>query len=104
PILSYVYALLYFNVLCLITISLCRFIFLSFFSNYPTTTYIYTLSLHDALPISLAEFRNSPCYTTWARLTKWFRTFPIQSTGYIRRSRRSPIQSRGRPTRRFAQA
>src|SRR5437879_13658150 len=32
----------------------------SFFSNHPPTTEIYTLSLHDALPISRAPSRRAP--------------------------------------------
>src|SRR5690349_23741756 len=35
--------------ICFSTLTLCFYIF---FSNYPATTEIYTLSLHDALPIS----------------------------------------------------
>src|SRR6202158_6640853 len=39
--------------------SLCSF---SFFFNDTATTEIYTLSLHDALPISdCRQFRRSPC-------------------------------------------
>src|SRR5688572_32602924 len=33
---------------------------LPFFFNDPATTEIYTLSLHDALPISLPRIRSSP--------------------------------------------
>src|SRR2546427_12338006 len=35
----------------------CLFFFLFFFFNDTATTEIYTLSLHDALPISLAQSR-----------------------------------------------
>src|SRR5205085_12097512 len=34
------------------------FIFFFFFFNDPATTEIYTLSLHDALPISLRSYRS----------------------------------------------
>src|SRR5690606_41201499 len=41
---------------------------LSFFSNHPATTAIYTLSLHDALPIS-TRFTSlrSTCQRVWHR-------------------------------------
>src|SRR5207249_10008288 len=41
---------------CLVFISLCSYhlFFFLFFFNAPATSVIYTLSLHDALPISLA--------------------------------------------------
>src|SRR5690606_41704127 len=37
------------------------FSFIFFFSNYPAPTEIYTLSLHDALPIS-SNFRRSTAF------------------------------------------
>src|SRR5256885_16182334 len=36
-----------------------------FFFNDTATTEIYTLSLHDALPISKKEWKRSPCIRTW---------------------------------------
>src|SRR5438552_14023486 len=40
--------------------SLCCYSFFFFFFNDPATTEIYTLSLHDALPILLAAHAPSP--------------------------------------------
>src|SRR2546430_4505476 len=40
---------------------LSRLVFFFFFFNDTATTEIYTLSLHDALPIFAAEMRPSPC-------------------------------------------
>src|SRR5438067_107085 len=40
---------------CYLLINNCNFIFMLFFFNQTTSTMIYTLSLHDALPISLAH-------------------------------------------------
>src|SRR5947209_13679167 len=37
----------------LLVLSSCDFLFFLFFFNHPATTEIYTLSLHDALPILL---------------------------------------------------
>src|SRR5205085_9609732 len=34
---------------------------LFFYFNHPSTTHIYTLSLHDALPISLIDDRTARC-------------------------------------------
>src|ERR1035437_10665983 len=43
-----------------------------FFFNDTATTEIYTLSLHDALPIC-----STPCATSWSRATTRPRTFPV---------------------------
>src|SRR3712207_9131303 len=50
-------------------LSICMFIFLCFFFffNDTATTEIYTLSLHDALPISRARGRRAPAPPRRAR-------------------------------------
>src|SRR5471030_3349323 len=40
---------------------LCVFIFVFFFFNYTATTEIYTLSLHDALPILVLQLVFASC-------------------------------------------
>src|SRR5258706_15377110 len=45
-------------------------LFLFFFFNDTATTEIYTLSLHDALPISLTCARPSRGATPWTRSTR----------------------------------
>src|SRR3712207_7310169 len=40
-------------------------VILFFFFNDTATTEIYTLSLHDALPICAGQWRNSPARTAW---------------------------------------
>src|SRR6266704_6790674 len=42
------------------------FFFLLFFFNHPATTEIYTLSLHDALPISFSWVRGSCEYSAYS--------------------------------------
>src|SRR5215204_1766092 len=41
-----------------------------FFLNHPATTEIYTLSLHDALPISTTAFASSRCPNVTARVSR----------------------------------
>src|SRR5260370_14478185 len=41
-----------------------------FFFNDTATTEIYTLSLHDALPISLPGATSNHCYFCWYALTR----------------------------------
>src|ERR1044071_10456122 len=52
-----------------------RFVFvclcLFFFFNDTATTEIYTLSLHDALPISTYFFRSGSCRRGWWRRSRW---------------------------------
>src|SRR5580765_3512357 len=49
------------------------FPFFSFFFNDTATTEIYTLSLHDALPISLRRRLSEAIRTTYADLSPWER-------------------------------
>src|SRR5438094_9427166 len=49
------------------TLFLRSYFFFFFFFNYTATTEIYTLSLHDALPISSSESSFSPCWTRRTR-------------------------------------
>src|SRR5262245_65143338 len=42
-----------------------------FFSNDPATTEIYTLSLHDALPISTSSRRSRTPSATWSPGARW---------------------------------
>src|SRR5205823_13962370 len=61
-----------------IILCLCCFIsllFLFFFFNDPATTEIYTLSLHDALPISTGSARGQP----------WPATAPVDQRVPVRR-------------------
>src|SRR5262245_63792427 len=55
----------------LLFIFFCFFFFSFFFFNDPATTEIYTLSLHDALPISV-KVTTSPWVgrKSWPRVTK----------------------------------
>src|SRR2546426_11643922 len=46
------------NTVLILLLSLYTFIFFFFFFNDTATTEIYTLSLHDALPISLNQFER----------------------------------------------
>src|SRR2546422_8471327 len=46
--------------ICCLVISLSLFLFFFFFFNDTATTEIYTLSLHDALPISGRSMRSEP--------------------------------------------
>src|SRR6266404_9708289 len=50
---------------------LCMTFFCFFFFNDTATTEIYTLSLHDALPISRAPSTGSPCSRRTARSWRW---------------------------------
>src|ERR1022692_2827752 len=45
-----------------------------FFFNDTATTEIYTLSLHDALPISIGEFSNLPTVNTYKGWTQPYRS------------------------------
>src|SRR5690348_17389175 len=47
------------------------FIVIFFFFNYTSTTVIYTLSLHDALPICIWEVRGDPKHFTSSKLMCW---------------------------------
>src|SRR5262249_59605795 len=53
---------------------LCVFVFL----NDPATTEIYTLSLHDALPISIKRWRVRRQASVWSRSQRW-RQLPRRS-------------------------
>src|SRR2546430_15638342 len=55
--------------------------FLFFFFNDTATTEIYTLSLHDALPISQRPRRSSPPSAAWPSTAR------CQTRGAVRRAR-----------------
>src|SRR5205809_5924244 len=46
--------------------SICSYFFFFFFFNAPSTTQIYTLSLHDALPIYIAFSMSTDGGLTWS--------------------------------------
>src|SRR2546430_13717495 len=56
-----------------------------FFFNDTATTEIYTLSLHDALPISICSFSSSVRLTAWTAIS----TTPVGSSIAGRRDRKS---------------
>src|SRR5207253_11228412 len=86
-----------------------------FFFTYPATTQLYTLSLHDALPISSHEVRDNPthfhktndCYVKYNKdlrkifnVSEWFKAVKDMICGtksYPSRSEEhtSELQSRG---------
>src|SRR5436305_5246137 len=74
---------------------LCRHLFVSSFSfNFyitPTTTVIYTLSLHDALPISPARPRSSPAAP---QASGWPRSSSSQEAAPRSEEHTSELQSR----------
>src|SRR5207253_10624327 len=69
------------------------FFFLSFFFNDPATTEIYTLSLHDALPISRPE---GGARGAMGALAGRLRTRPLE-----RRDRARPLELRDRKSTRL---
>src|SRR5436309_7943027 len=74
----------------LMSISTFKFIFCFFFFNAPAPTEIYTLSLHDALPISLL-FSVVPLVALWAMV----RYGPLRSRWWQRSEEHtSELQSR----------
>src|SRR5258705_7030184 len=64
-------------------------VFLLFFFNDTATTEIYTLSLHDALPISRTSAWPPPCSAAWAMTWRFF-VIPvlIETPGQDRKSTR----------------
>src|SRR5439155_9711235 len=81
--------------LVLILCVLVRFslLFLLFFFNHPAPTEIYTLSLHDALPISTHSSSRAVRWTPPSRATSsitWNATSPDRSEEHT-----SELQSRG---------
>src|SRR5436305_5048559 len=66
--------------------ALCFFFFLFFFND-TATTEIYTLSLHDALPISWPFMSVKASPTFWARPERWRRseehTSELQSADHL---------------------
>src|SRR5699024_11532037 len=61
----------------------CNSLIYSFFSNYPTSTQIYPLSLHDALPISIS------CAAWYCR-----RRCSSSALAWVNCALRSPLSSR----------
>src|SRR6266511_4613443 len=64
------------------------FFFFFFFFNDPATTEIYTLSLHDALPISSRSRPTSTATSRRPARTREWRSPPRSSTGQDRKSTR----------------
>src|SRR5436189_6108425 len=54
------------------------FLLYFFFFNYTATTEIYTLSLHDALPISVVSIASSRGVATW--IATWPRPITVPDT------------------------
>src|SRR6266513_1566412 len=69
--------------------------FCFFFFNDTATTEIYTLSLHDALPICCTSFEifNCSTLTTWAGITRNTAIGPLRSRAAFTRNRASPAIS-----------
>src|SRR5258708_4307054 len=57
-----------------------------FFFNDTATTEIYTLSLHDALPISRASCRRLPSRSTCGKALRWGKRCPTSSGSHGRHS------------------
>src|SRR5690625_7846429 len=78
-------------------------IFIFFFFNAPATSEIYTLSLHDALPISTQEYLRFLTEHLMKRITRPHHTEINVSANYIEKNRlqerseehTSELQSRG---------
>src|SRR5437867_10147533 len=68
--------------ICVFSSLLSSFLSFFFFFNDPATTEIYTLSLHDALPISLLSAGNG----TFSRIARRWSRLPWKNSQSVRRS------------------